>query len=257
MRAKAETGNILQLNLAEEASPTPSHSLDQELLRENLVMGFEPANEGVHPFFVLRSQLLKYAEATQHRIFAVTSVQPGDGKTHIAVNLAAALSRVRPTILVELDLRRGTVGERLGLPPEHAGIDDYLSGAVGLNETGIRIDGFDLTVHRKRMSHGHPETLLGSSQLTEMAQTITAAPDHPICIIDTPPAVMHDDMMLIAPAVQGLLMVVQEGRTSRHVLMDTVGSLASTPLVGTVLNMSITNHRPVGGYDYYYNHTDN
>lgn len=255
MHAKAETGNILQLNPTDELSATPGHALDHDLLRENLVVGFEPASEVVHPFFVLRSQLLKYAQATQHSIFAVTSVQPGDGKTHVAVNLAAALSRVHSTVLIELDLRRGTVGERLGLPRDHAGIDDYLSGAAGLNETGIRIDGSDLTVHRTRQWHSHPESLLASSRLTEMARTIATAADHPICIVDTPPAVIHDDMMLIAPAVQGLLMVVQEGRTSRHVLTDAISSLAPTPIVGSILNMSITNHRPVSGYDYYYNAT--
>lgn len=252
MHVKAESGKILQLSLADLTPLAPEHTLDQQLLREKLVIGFEPASAQVHPFFTLRSQLLKYAKAMQHCIFAVTSVQPGDGKTHIAVNLAAALSRIRPTILVDLDLHRPSVGERLGLPSDHAGIDDYLSGAVGLNESGLRINGFDLTVHQVRTPRVHPESLLASDRLAEMAKAIGAANNHPICIIDLPPAVLHDDMMLISPALHGILMVVQEGRTSKHALVDTMSSLSPTPVVGTVLNMSISNHKPVSGYDYYY-----
>lgn len=262
MHAEAETGKIVPLNpLAGDAAAAPDqklgpirdHMLDLDLLHRNLIVGFEPTNsEDAHPFSVLRSQLLKHVRCTGKRVFAIMSVQPGNGKTHVAVNLAAAMARIHPTVLVELDLRRPSVGQCLGLPGFHAGIDDYLAGNVGLQETGIHIHGTDLTVHRVRNATPNPEALLSTSKLIEMTDALRNSEDQPICIIDTPPAVIHDDIMLIAPAIESVIMVVQEARTSRRALMNTIKSLNPTPVIGTVLNMSISSPPQTSEYGDYY-----
>lgn len=257
MRTDVETAKILQLATpadntqpADSTQPAAAFSLDSALLLQNLITGFDPASADAQPYFVMRSQLLKHAVSTDERIFAVTSVQPGNGKTHVAVNLAAALSRIRPTVLIELDLRRPSVGDRLGLPDSHPGIDDYLTGTHDFAASGIRIDGFNLTVHRARQPHADAAHLLASSRLIDMSNAVRTAEDRPICIIDTPPAVVHDDMMLIAPAINGILMVVQEARTNKRALLDTIKSLSPTPVIGSILNMSISS--PQSHNDMYY-----
>ncbi|WP_447930853.1 CpsD/CapB family tyrosine-protein kinase [Sphingopyxis fribergensis] len=255
MRAEAETGKIVSIAPSINGDATTAdHMLDPELLRRNLVVGFESTDsEDVHPFSVLRSQLLKHVRATGSRVFAIMSVQPGNGKTHVAVNLAAALSRIHPTVLVELDLRRPSLGQALGLSPIRPGIDDTLAETATLQEFGMRIDGTKLTVHRVRTSKANPEALLSSDKLTELTNAIRNSDDQPICIIDTPPAVIHDDIMLIAPAVDGIIMVVQEARTSKRALVNTIKSLSPTPVIGTVLNRSISSPLQTAEYEYYYN----
>jgi capsular exopolysaccharide synthesis family protein len=262
MHAEAETGKIVPLNpLAGDAAATPDqklgpirdHMLDPELLRRNLMVGFESTNsEDAHPFSVLRSELLKHVRCTGKRVFAIMSVQPGNGKTHVSINLAAALARIHPTALVELDLRRPSVGQYLGLPGYHAGIDDYLLGHADLQDTGIQIHDTELTVHRVRNPNPNPENMLSSSKLLELADAIRNSDNQPICIIDTPPAVIHDDIMLIAPAVESIIMVVQEGRTSRRALTKTIKSLSPTPVIGTVLNMSISSPPQTSEYGDYF-----
>lgn len=253
MHAEAETGQVLLLSKMVADGPyVAQHMLDPATLDANRIVGFEQMNERVHPFFGLRSQLLKHRHSTGMRLYAVTSVQPGNGKTHIAVNLAAALSRIHPTILIELDLRRPSVGQRLGLPDWQPGIDDFLKGDVGWMETCQRIHGFSLSVHCVREPRYNAEDLLASPRLADLAGAIRATEGGPICIIDTPPALVHDDLMLIARQVDGVLMVVEEARTSKRALLDAVGSLSPTPVVGSVLNMSISSSRPTSDYDYSY-----
>lgn len=255
-RADVETAKVLQLAApTDNPQPGDEFTLDPELLRQNLITGFDPSNSESHPYFVMRSQLLKHAVSKDEHVFAITSVQPGNGKTHIAVNLAAALSRIRPTVLIELDLRRPSIGDRLGLPSQHLGIDDYLSGTHEFAASGIHIEGFNLVVHRVRQHHDDAESLLASSRLTDMTNAVRSAENSPICIIDTPPAVVHDDMMLIAPAIDGILMVVQEARTPKRALLDTIKSLSPTPIIGSILNMSISSARPSRDLDYYYGRT--
>ena len=254
MRAEADTGKIISIAPAASGEATTAdHMLDPELLRRNLVVGFESTDsEDVHPFSVLRSQLLKHVRATGSRVFAIMSVQPGNGKTHVAVNLAAALGRIHPTVLIELDLRRPSIGQSLGLSPIRAGIDDCLGGAATLQDSGMPIDGTKLTAHRVRTSKASPESLLSSGKLAELIQAIRDSDDQPICIIDTPPAVIHDDIMLIAPAVDGVIMVVQEARTSKSALVNTIKSLSPTPVIGSVLNRSISSPLQTAEYEYYY-----
>lgn len=216
------------------------HRLDPDLLRRNRIVGFAQANEQAHPYMVLRSQLLSHAKMSGMRVFAVSSAEPGNGKTHVAVNLAAALSRLHPTILVDLDLRRPSVGRRLGLEQGRMGIDDHLGGDIGLAQCATRIEGYDLSVHAAREHRGNVEELLLAPRLSDFIATIRAGQGDPICIIDTPPALVHDDLMLIARVIDGVLMVVEEGRTPKRALKQAIGAVNPTPVVGCVLNRSLS-----------------
>ena len=231
--------------------PPPGLQLSHELLAEHLVVGFERLNETAQAYISIRSQLLKHAKESEQRVFAVTSAEPGNGKTHVAVNLAAALSRITPTVLVELDLRRPSLGARLGIPRELRGVDDFLDGRASWRSTGVRVQDFDLTVHRVREARDDASALLACPHLANAIDDVRARADSPICIIDTPPIVVDDDFMLIARAIDGVLMIVEEGRTPKRALLDAMRMLSPTPVVGSILNMSISNARPTFDYGYY------
>lgn len=251
MRLNLERDRIAPARIMPGAARSPKrHRLNPQLLADNLIIGFDQLHEQAHPFRVLRSQLLKHVQATDMKVFAITSVQPDNGKTHVAANLAASLSRLHPTLLIELDLRRPSIGHRLGLDMQHSGVDDFLSGDARWANTAMAIDGFDLTIHRVREPRLNAEELLASSQFQQLIEAIRGASGNPICIIDTPPALVNDDLMLIARAIDGVLMVVEEGHTSKRALMDTITSLSPTPIVGSVLNKSISNPNLTNYYRY-------
>lgn len=240
----------------EASSPAPSVPepwiLDPALLAQNRVVGFGSMNEEVHPFFMLRAALLNHAAATHQRVFAITSAQAGNGKTHVAANLAATLSRIHPTVLVELDLRQPQLGARLALPAERRGVDDYLSGEASWAETAIPIEGFDLTVHRVRRARVNAETLLAAPALGAILRQFRGNPVGPICIVDTPPALVSDDLVLIARGIDGVLLVVEEARSRKRDIVEVVNALNPTPIVGSILNNSITRPRSQNSYGYYY-----
>jgi len=253
MIGRSETSAVHQLCGGFSAQATSEEvALDAATLATNLIFGFGSVSESLYPFFMIRALLLKHMKACSQRVFAITSVEPGDGKTHVAVNLAAALSRIHPTVLLELDLRKPSVEQRLGLGlgPAISGIDDYLDGATQWLDTSVKISGFHLTVHRVRQPRSNAEALLGSSRLTDALDLIRRADQQPICIIDTPPALLNDDLALIAQQVDGVVLVVQEGRTRKRGLLDVVKVLDSRPVIGSILNMSISQPPYSAGYGY-------
>lgn len=252
---QAKTGSLKRLaavSLPGGMAMSEPLELTHEFLADNHVVGFDNLADRAHPFIALRSKLMKHVRETGQRVFAVTSVQPGNGKTHVGVNLAAVLSRIAPTKLIELDLRKPTIGARLGLDRPAIGIDDFLDGNARWQDSAQQITGFDLTVHRVRQPRGDAGTLLGSLRTRHLFEAIRALPDTPICIIDTPPVFIDDDFMLVAPGLDGVLMVVEEGRTTRRALRDTVDALKPTPVLGTVLNKSISSAATRIDYGYYH-----
>jgi len=216
-----------------------SVQLSHEQLIENAVFGFEQDDPRAQPFIRMRSRMMTMAKNSGKRIFAITSVEPGVGKTHVAVNLAAALSRITATVLVELDLRRPSIGARLGLPQPKRGVDDFLEGKAFRSELPVQADGFALELQCVRTPRSNAEQLLTAGRLPGLFDMLRAKDEGPICIIDCSPVTVEDDFMLIAPALDGILMVVEEGRTPRRALVDAVASLKGTPVIGSVLNKSM------------------
>lgn len=222
-----------------ESAGRPSMEVEHEPVASNVIASFDKFDARAQPFIRMRSQLIHIASDTGQRVFAITSAEPGAGKTHIAINLAAALSRITPTALVELDLRRPSIATRLGLSRPRRGIDDFLDGSAVWNELGWRIRGFALDVYSVRAPRGNAENLLTSEALQSLFDHLRAMEEQPICIVDTSPMTVEDDFMLIAPAVDGVLMVVEEGRTSRRQILEAAASLKATPIIGTILNRSM------------------
>lgn len=224
--------------------------LDREKLLENGIFGQEHMDQRARTFILLRSQIMNGFHAEGGRILVVTSTQPGNGKTFVTANLACALSLIQPTILVDLDLRRPTMADRFGLTV-NAGVDDYLLGDCEWEDVGQKVAGLDLTLYPVREPREDSSTLLSLDRLAGAMRSIRSTPFDPICIVDTPPALVLDDVMLISRNADGVLMVVEEGRTTSKDLKEAIRLLNPVPVVGTVLNKSITSGRSAYGYDYY------
>lgn len=220
-------------------------------LSRNRIVGFEKMGAKAQPFIRMRSKLVNLAKDSGQQVFAITSIRPGEGKTHVAINLAAALSRITPTVLIELDLRRPSIALRLGLNSLHRGIDDFLAGDASWDEGALKISGYNLDIHCVRTPHDNVEDLLTSEKLSKLFEMVRGNKEHPICIVDTSPVTVEDDFMLIAPAIDGALLVVEEGRTPKRSLLDAVDAIKPVPIVGSILNKSLWPKATMDYYGYY------
>ncbi|MBB4640979.1 CpsD/CapB family tyrosine-protein kinase [Rhizorhapis suberifaciens] len=216
--------------------------LDRARLVENGIFGFDNLDPRAQSFVFLRWQLLNGFVRSGGRVIAVTSTRPGDGKTFITTNLAAALSRVRPTVLLDLDLRRPAVGWRFGLSAA-AGIDDYLSGGADAWDVVQNVEDMNLGIVPVRVPQPQSPELLTVETLPQLLSALRGRSDDPICLIDTPPVLVVDDILLFAQHLDGVLLVVEEGKTRADEVREALRLMEAIPLVGTVLNRSIFSGR--------------
>lgn len=213
------------------------------------IFGFNSRDRRSRPFNLLRSQVVKIMKARGWKTLGITSATPSVGKTFIAANLAASLSRVpeQRTLLFDLDLRRGSVATQYGLA-DQLGIEAYLSGeAPSLAETARHVVGSNLVIYPSFRVERSSAELLAGNRMTALAAAMKVLPDDCLCLCDLPPAFANDDASIVLQHLDGYLLIVEEGKTTARQIRDAVKLLSPVPCIGTVLNRYAG---VIGGDDY-------
>ncbi len=173
------------------------------------------------------------------RRLVVTSPLSGEGKTTTASNLARAVARAGSrTLLIDGDLRRGTLHERFGIP-RSPGFSDVLAGVASL----------DAVVHLVDVGDGAMLAVVPAGTPTDAARRILTAPraravlghagvHYDSVIVDASPINVTADAALLAAEADGVLLVARAGQTPLDALAHAVqqlGQTGATPL-GVVVN---------------------
>ena len=217
----------------------PEVGLSPNALEAHKIVGFNPSDVRARAFTLLRTRVIKEMASRGHRLLGITSPTPSSGKSFLAINLAASLARVAEAkvVLVDLDLRRGSVAAELGLPEGQRGIADFLGGSgANLTDLGFRIGGTNLAVFPTTPVSGSAAELLAHEGFSQFIAAFRDEKSRPIVIFDLPPVFAGDDAMLSVGALDSYLMVVDSGKTSRRHLEDALAMLTPTPCLGSVLN---------------------
>jgi succinoglycan biosynthesis transport protein ExoP len=175
--------------------------------------------ELLEPYRILRSALDVTAATRQLDTLMVTSAVSGEGKTTVAVNLARVVAASgRPTVLVELDLRRPTTVGAFELGAEN-GVTTAITGAKELEELLVQPLG-DLPNLRVLPSGAlphNPSELMASQRITELLAELASSADGSLVIVDVPPLnpVADAQALLNNPIIHAAVIVARIDRTTR------------------------------------------
>lgn len=189
---------------------------------------------------MLRTRTLKRMRQNDWHVIGVTSALQGDGKSLTSVNLAISLARetTLSVILLELDLRRPSICNQLGIAPEK-GLSDYLDGKAGLDKVLFRPEGTErLAILPNMEIYENSSEILSSPSIGTLIAELRGSDPGRIIICDLPPYLATDDVLAFSHLADAFLLVVSEGTTSREVLEKGLDILHELPLLGVVLNRS-------------------
>jgi capsular exopolysaccharide synthesis family protein len=206
-------------------------------LSSRLVAGLAPKSHAAEQYRQLRTRLAHAEGASSLRTVLVTSPLKGEGKSITSANLALTMAQElqRRVVIVEADLRKPSMQQLFGLPPG-PGLTDYLSGAVELNHVMRFLPDHNLTVIHAGSAATNPAELLGSTAMRRLLDTLRTRFDR--VILDTPPVLPLADVAVLAPLVDGALMVVRAGVTPKPAIENALRAFDSSRLLGVVLNDS-------------------
>jgi len=179
----------------------------------------------------------------------VSSAIPAEGKTLVAVNLAATLAQRSPSVLlIDGDLRHRGVHRLLGLE-RGSGLADFLEGRIGAAAVFQCIDPLGLYYIPAGHSSINPAELLQKPKLRELIGMAVA--EFAWIVIDSPPLNLFADAHCLSTLADGVMLVVREGLTSKNVVEEAKASLAGAFIAGVVVNGSTTSNYKYGLYESY------
>jgi polysaccharide biosynthesis transport protein len=195
-----------------------------------------PTSVMAEQFRQVRTRLQHAASLDTTRSIVVTSPGPGDGKTTVAVNLAAGLAlNGRRILLVDANLRRPELHKLFGVSNE-----------TGLTSVLVDLARFESSVSQTKIPNldvlpagpkaSNPTELMESQLLIEFIERALEEYDH--VVFDSGPILVVSETVALAPRVDGVVTVVRARNNSRGLLQrmrDQLRQLKSEHL-GVVLN---------------------
>jgi capsular exopolysaccharide synthesis family protein len=199
----------------------------------------------------LRTKLIQEQEANPFRSLMITSAKPQEGKSVTAMNLALSFAMLPSfsVLLIDGDLRRGSLSKWLRVDGEVPGFCNLLDGTATLDDVVLHCDELPLRFILHGRSDKSPAELLHSEKLGSHIGRLT---EHfNLVIVDSSPVTAVADPQLIAGACDAVLVVTRAFYSTCKQLEKTVQELQRFRLLGAVLNAG-TRVKRYGGYSAYY-----
>jgi capsular exopolysaccharide synthesis family protein len=220
-----------------------------------LLMNVDGRSSLAEAYRQLRTSVLLSTAGHVPRSLLVTSSMPGEGKTTTAVNTAVSLAQTGASVvIIDADMRRPRLRSIFGLS-DRPGLSSILSNEVSEaamlamissdEETGVQV-----------LTSGpmppNPAELLGSDQMRRLMTVLQSQFTH--VVVDSPPVSAFTDGVLIASMVDGVLLVVHGGKSSRQVVVRSRQLLqdVGAKILGVVLNNVDRHSHDDGYYQRYY-----
>ncbi len=184
----------------------------------SLVTFFDPKALISEQYKILRTNILSMNKAKPPKTLVITSSIHSEGKTITSLNLAVSLAQEvhKPKVLiVDADLRKGRIVKYLGVNKE-TGLSEILSGKASINDAIFHLDAENLTFIAAGEVPENPAELLASNNMKKFLSE--ARSEFDFILIDTPPIISVTDSGILGSQVDGVIMVVQAGRTQRGVV---------------------------------------
>ncbi|MBH0052304.1 GumC family protein [Pseudoalteromonas sp. SWYJZ19] len=202
-----------------------------------------------------RTSLLLTQLERDHKVIAVTSSAPGEGKTTTSANLAMSLAQMGKVLLIDADLRKPSIAKRFDIPVFHPGLSNLIVGTEQLSEC-VHVDvESGVAIMPSGQIPSNPLELLSNARFSEVLDILKTKYDH--IIIDTPPTQAVSDALVIAQSTDSVIYVVKSDITRIKPIKAGIERLfeSKAHVAGIVLNQvdmsKSKDEHSHGYYDYF------
>ena len=176
------------------------------------------------------------------KVIGITSAQPGEGKSVSSINLAYSFAELgRKILLIDADLHRPTIGEKLAMTGE-IGFGDLLTSANEISSAVVPYvssggqTGFDVILTKPIENTSE---LLSSPRFSALLKALSEAYDY--IFIDLPPIGAVIDAVIVGKHTDGMIVIARENETLKKQFDNCIKQLefAGIKIFGLVFNGSM------------------
>jgi capsular exopolysaccharide synthesis family protein len=222
---------------AATAVPAPAQTrvIETARLDPRLISVTAADSIGAEQYRALRTRLFHSDNGSIVNVVLVTSPGRSEGKTLTAGNLGLTMAQEhqRHVCLVDADMRNPELHHIFGVPAG-PGLSEVLAGTATLDDALVTIEQHHITLLTAGQARTHPADLLGTTAMRRTLETLRSRFDR--VILDAPSTSPLADVGVLTPLVDGVVLVVRSGVTSKPSIHDAIGSIDPSKLLGVVLN---------------------
>lgn len=229
-------------------------------MKNEIVVLENPKSPEAEMFRNLRTNIQFMNADSEKKVMLVTSTVPGEGKSYVSANLAAAFAQIdKKVLIVDTDMRKGRQYSLFNLHPR-PGLSNYLSGVVDQDFVGEK-ENIENYIQETEIDNlylipagsvpPNPSELLVSNKMKKIIDKLIEHFD--IIIFDAPPCLIVADALIMARLVDFNILVSAQNITRMEDLnkaklaIENVGGKVG----GVVLNkVQITTKRYENSYYY-------
>lgn len=186
----------------------------------------------------------------ENRVIAVTSCAPNDGKSTVSYQLANAFAETgKKTLLIDADLRKSVLLNRLDIQENVKGLSHVLSGQASINDVICATNQPNFYIIPAGVFPTNPTELLGNDRFEKLISAVRDVFKY--VIVDTPPIGSVIDAAVVAKQCDGTILVLSADSAPRGVAKSVVDQIRSSNenILGVVLNK--VNTKSTGYYGHY------
>ena len=222
-------GNLGSVGTSQEICYTVTKSLpvDFAYLKENHIVVAENYPLVAEEYKILRTQILQKTKKDHLNTIMFTGPRPNEGKSLTTVNVAISIAQEidQTVLIVDTDLRNPSIHKYFGLSGK-MGLVDFLKGGIPIPELLIHPEGIGkLVILPGGKPAGDAAELIKSPQMVELVHELKHCYQDRYVLFDLPPVLNFADALAFAPLVDGIVLVIEAGRTTREDLAETSGNV--------------------------------
>ncbi len=249
--AEERMHHIERVSQIKEQDEIVIEKMNDSQIDSRIISYFAPKAQITEQYKTLRTNVLSLDNGKPTKTIVITSSVNSEGKTITALNLAISMAHSvhKPRILlIDADLRKGRLARYLGVK-QHVGLSELLLEKAKLEDALFKIDLENLTFISSGSVPQNPVELLASQKMKDLLAELKTHFDY--ILLDTPPLVLVTDAVILGSVVDGVLLIIQAGRTQRGIVRHAVELLqqSKSRLLGYVLT-NIEYHLPEYIYRY-------
>jgi capsular exopolysaccharide synthesis family protein len=230
-----------------------SWTVDAERVEPRLVAITHPNSNYCEEYRSLRTHILHRSQRQKLQSIVVASVNPSEGKSVTALNLAWLLAQTDTVkaLIIDSDLRMPSIADYLGIETDK-GLSHVLTEDIKLTDAIVRLEPSGLHILPGGEARPDVAELISGPKFKDILAEARDMFDY--IIIDAPPLGIFTDATVLINHADGALLVLRANRTRFSVLDRILDPLPKDRMLGVVLNQSPDvmdeSHYNYGYYNY-------
>jgi capsular exopolysaccharide synthesis family protein len=182
---------------------------------------------------ILATRISKIKETYGYKSYLFSSPGGKEGKTVTATNLALAMSEDSDCkiALIDANFRAPRIASLFNLDNSR-GLLSAVSGQIGVSECIARVTGRNLIVMTSGGTHPNPGQVISDPKFKSLLADLSKSVDY--LFVDTPAALPHADVPLLAQNVDAVIMVASKENTKAGLYNKAIETIGKTRIVGSI-----------------------